>query len=218
MLPAVAEAGLAEFCDVFCEEGAFSARDSTRILESAKALGIGPMIHADEFTDSGAARVAAEVGAVAAGHLLCTTGVGLEAMRRAGTTAVLLPGVGFGLANGKFADARLMLGAGLDLALATDFNPGSSMVHSLPLISSLACSFMRLTPAEAILAITWGGARALRREATVGSLSVGKQADLVLFEAPDFRYIPYHLGGAAPRMVIKSGEVACRPDLEEADQ
>lgn len=216
MLPAVGEAGLAEFCDVFCERGVFSPGDSMRILETAKAFGMKPMIHADEFSDSGAAQVAAEVGAVSAGHLLRTARTGLEAMQRAGTTAVLLPGVGLGLANGEFADARLMLDVGLDVALATDFNPGSSMVHSLALVSSLACSFMHLTPAEAILATTWGGARALRREATVGSLSVGKRADLVLFDVPDFRYIPYHLGGAVPTMVIKGGKVAYRRDLKEA--
>jgi imidazolonepropionase len=217
MVPAVGEAGLAEFCDVFCERGVFSAHDSTRILESAKACGMKPMIHADEFSDSGAAQVAADVGAVSAGHLLRAAGAGLEAMQRAGTTAVLLPGVGLGLASGEFADARLMFDMGLDVALATDFNPGSSMVHSLPLVSSLACSLMRLAPAEAIFAMTWGGARALRRETAVGSLSPGKRADLVLFDVPDFRYIPYHLGGATPTMVIIGGEVAYRRDLEEAD-
>lgn len=217
MLPAVSEQGLAEFCDVFCEEDVFSPGDSVRILETAKALGLKPMIHADEFFDSGAAQVAAEVGAVSAAHLLRAARPGLEAMQRAGTTAVLLPGVGFGLANAAFADARLMFDVGLDVALATDFNPGSSMVHSLPIVSSLACSFMHLAPAEAILAITRGGARALRREATVGSVSPGRRADLVLFDVPDFRYIPYHLGGSAPEMVVKSGAVAYRRDLEEAD-
>lgn len=208
MLPAVGEAGLAEFCDVFCEKGVFSASDSLRILGTAKAIGLKPMIHADEFFDSGAAQVAAEVGAVSAGHLLRTARPGLEAMQRAGTTAVLLPGVAFGLASAEFADARLMLDVGLDVALATDFNPGSSMVHSLPVISSLACSFLHLAPAEAIRAITWGGARALRRETLVGSLAPGMLADLVLFDVPDFRYIPYHLAGAAPELVVKGGAVA----------
>jgi imidazolonepropionase len=128
-------------------------------------------------------------------------------MQRSGTTAVLLPGVGVTLANSQFADARTMVDSGLNLALATDFNPGSSMVHSLPIVSSLACSFLHMTPAEAILAMTRGGAQALGRETAVGSVSPGMRADLVLFDAPDFRYIPYHLG-AAPAAVVKSGAIA----------
>jgi imidazolonepropionase len=165
------------------------------------------MIHADEFAESGAARVAAEVGAVCAGHLGFASEKGLIAMRDAGTVAVLLPGVGFGLAEPRFADARRIMDLGLDVALATDFNPGSSMVNSLLIISSLACSFMKMTPSDAILGMTMRAAKAVGREESIGSVSPGKRADLVLFRVPDFRYIPYHLGGDVVETVIKGGEV-----------
>ena len=207
MIPAVCEAGLAEFCDVFCEQGVFTAEQARVILERGKEHGLKPMIHADEFAESGAAEVAAEVGAVCAGHLGFASEDGLAAMKHAGTVAVLLPGVGFGLAEPRFADAGRMLDLGLDVALATDFNPGSSMVNSLLIISSLACSFMKMTPSDALLGMTRHAARAVGREASVGSLSPGKNADLVLFRVPDFRYIPYHLGGDIVETVIKGGEV-----------
>jgi imidazolonepropionase len=207
MIPAVADEGLAVFCDVFCEQGVFTPADARRILSSARDHGLAPMIHADEFADSGAAQVAAEVGAVSAAHLGHAATAGLEAMRQAGTIAVLLPGVAVGLARAEFADARRLIGMGLGIALATDLNPGSSMVHSMPLVATLACSFMHMSPAEALLAATRGGARALGREDAVGSLSVGKRADMVLFDVPDFRYIPYYMGGAMPKAVLKSGSV-----------
>jgi imidazolonepropionase len=207
MIPAVTEEGLAEFCDVFCERGVYTPVQARSILECGKAHGLKPMIHADEFAESGAAEVAAEVGAVCAGHLGFASEAGLTALKRAGTVAVLLPGVGFGLAEPRFADARRMLDLELDVALATDFNPGSSMVSSLPIISSLACSFMKMTPAEAILGITRYAARAVGRDDSVGTVSPGKEADLVLFGVPDFRYIPYHLGGDIVATVVKGGKV-----------
>jgi imidazolonepropionase len=207
MIPAVAEEGLAEFCDVFCEQGVFTPEQARRILGRARDRGLKPVIHADEFADSGAAQVAADVGALSAAHLGFASEGGLRAMKEAGTVAILLPGVAFGLATLKFADARKMLDLGLDVALATDFNPGSSMVNSLLVISSLACSFMHLTPSEAILGMTRHAARALDREDVIGSISPGKQADLVLFRAPDFRYIPYHLGGDIVEAVVKNGRV-----------
>ena len=207
MIPAVCEEGLAEFCDVFCEQGVYTAEQARLILERGKDHGLKPMIHADEFAWSGAAEVAAEVGAVCAGHLGFASEDGLIAMKHAGTVAVLLPGVGFGLAKPRFADARRMSDLGLDVALATDFNPGSSMVNSLLIISSLACSFMKMTPAEAVLGMTRHAARAVGREDSVGSLSPGKNADLVVFRVPDFRYIPYHLGGDFVEAVIKGGKV-----------
>ena len=216
MIPAVAEAGLAEFCDVFCENGVFTPEEARRILTKAKSRGMKPMIHADEFTDSGAAQIAAEVGAVSASHLSHADPSGLDAMRRAGTVAALLPGVGLGLASGELADARQMIDAGLDVALATDFNPGSSMVRSLPVVTSLACSLMKMTPAEAIIAITWAGAKALGREATVGSIAPGKRADLVLFRIPDYRYIPYDVAGSMPAIVTRGGKVVLDRDREEA--
>jgi len=207
MIPAVAREGLAEFCDVFCEKGVYTADQARAVLKCAVEHGLKPMIHADEFAESGAAEVAADVGALCAGHLGFASDKGLTAMKRSGTVAVLLPGVAFGLAEPRFADARRILSLGLDVALATDFNPGSSMVSSLLLVSSIACSFMRMTPSEVILGITRNAAKALGREDSVGSLSPGKKADLVLFRVPDFRYIPYHLGGDIVEIVIKDGEV-----------
>ena len=208
MIPAVGEKGLAEFCDVFCEKGVFTPDESRRILTRGKDYGLRPKIHADEFVDSGGAAVAAEVGAISAGHLGHASREGLEAMKEAGTVAVLMPGVGVGLARLEFADARSILDMGLDVAVATDFNPGSSMVHSLLIVSSLACSFMRMTPAEVILAMTSGAAKAVGRQDKIGSIAPGKQADLVLVDVPDFRYIPYHLGGDIVRTVVKNGRVA----------
>lgn len=215
MIPAVADEGLAEFCDVFCEQGVFSPAESERVLVAARDRGMRPKIHADEFVPSGGAEVAARVGAISAEHLVHASPRGLRAMAAAGTVAVLLPGVAFGLGKPEFAPAREMLAMGLDIALATDFNPGSSMVHALPVVASLACSFMRLTPAEALLAMTRGGAKAVGRDKTVGSLVPGKQADIALFDIPDFRHIPYHLAGARPKMVIKAGRVVHARDPKE---
>jgi imidazolonepropionase len=217
MLPAVGGERLAEFCDVFCERGVFTANQAVRILSRARDHGMRPVIHADEFADSGAARVAADVGALSAAHLLRSSDAGLTAMADAGTVAVLLPGVALGLGRPEFADARKMLAIGLQVALATDFNPGSSIIHSLPIVASLACSFMHLTPAEAVLAMTRGGARALGREDSIGGLSPGKRADLALFDVPDFRYIPYHVGGALPKIVVKDGALIHARDREEAN-
>lgn len=207
MLPAVGERGLAEFCDVFCEEGVFTADESREILLAAKEHGLKPKIHADEFVDSGGARVAGEVGAVSAEHLYAASREGLEAMKQAGTVAVLLPGVSIGLGKCEFADARGMIEMGLDVAIGTDFNPGSSMTNSLPLMSSLACSYMRLTPEEAVLGLTLRAARALGREESIGSIRPGKRGDIVLFDIPDFRYIPYHFGGNTVKTVVKDGAV-----------
>jgi len=217
MLPAVGGERLAELCDVFCERGVFTPDQAVRILTRARDHGMRPVIHADEFADSGAAKAAAEVGALSAAHLLRASDSGLKAMAEAGTVAVLLPGVALGLGRAEFADARKMISLGLRVALATDFNPGSSIVHSLPIVASLACSFMHLTPAEAILAMTLGGARALGRESSIGALSAGRRADVALFDVPDFRYIPYHVGGAMPKTVIKDGAVIHTRDREEAN-
>ncbi len=207
MIPAAGESGLAEFCDVFCEQGVFTADESRRILLRGKEYGMRPKLHADEFVESGGAGVAGEVGAISAGHLGHASREGLEAMKASGTVAVLMPGVGVGLGRPEFTDARTMIDMGLDVAVATDFNPGSSMVHSLLIVSSLACSFMKMTPAEVILAMTVGGAKAVGRQDRVGSIAPEKQADLVLVEVPDFRYVPYHLGGDIVRTVIKNGIV-----------
>lgn len=205
MLPAVSGRGLAEFCDVFCEQGVFTADESREILTAAREHGLRPKIHADEFVDSGGAAVAAEVGAVSAEHLYAASREGLEAMKRSGTVAVLLPGVSIGLGKPEFADARGMADMGLEVAIGTDFNPGSSMTDSLLLMSSLACSYMGLTPEEAVLGMTLRAAKAVGREGTLGSIRPGKQGDVVLFDIPDFRYIPYHFGGDMVKRVVKKG-------------
>jgi imidazolonepropionase len=207
MLPAVGDAGLAEFCDVFCERGVFTADESFEILSAGKQHGLRPKVHADEFADSGGAMVAGRVGAVSAEHLYAASRDGLLAMKEAGTVAVLLPGVSIGLGKPDFADARGMVDLGLDVALATDFNPGSSMTDSLPIVTSLACSYMKLTPEESILGVTLNAARAVGRGDVLGSIRPGKQGDVVLFDIPDFRYIPYHFGGDMVHTVVKKGRV-----------
>ena len=214
MIPAVSQAGLAEFCDVFCEEGVFSPDESRRILACGVEHGLKPKIHADELKDTGGAKVAADLGAVSAGHLAFASAEGLRAMRDAGTVAVVLPGVSLGLAKPEFADARSMLDMGLDVAVATDFNPGSSMVDSLLIAAGLACSFMKMLPRETLLGVTARAAKALDRHREIGTVTAGKRADLVFFDIPDFRYLPYHFGGEMVKMVMKSGKVVYQAAMD----
>ncbi|MAJ29406.1 imidazolonepropionase, partial [bacterium TMED181] len=164
MIPAVASEGLAEFCDVFCERGVFSPEESLQVLEAGKRHGLQPKIHADEMAASGGSLVAAEVGAISADHLMMTPPEGIEAMKKAGVVATLLPGTTFYLSKPTYAPARQMLDAGLQVALATDRNPGSCTVESMLLIVGLAVQRMGMTPLEAIEASTFGGACALGRE------------------------------------------------------
>jgi imidazolonepropionase len=205
MIPAVAEKKLARFCDVFCEKGVFSLEQSRRILETGKRYGMLPKLHADELTPLGGAELAAEIGAVSADHLLFISEKGMEAMAEKGVVATLLPGTAFFLFLGRYAPARQMISKGVTVALATDFNPGSCMTQSLPLITTLACTQMRMTPAEAILGITLHAARALRKEKEIGSIEPGKQADLVILDIPDYRHLSYHFGVNHVWQVIKRG-------------
>jgi len=207
MIPAVAEKKLALFCDVFCEKGVFSLEQSRRILEAGKRFGLIPKLHADELTPLGGAELAAEVGAVSADHLLFISEKGMEAMAEKGVVATLLPGTAFFLFLGRYAPARRMISRGVTVALASDFNPGSSMTESLPLITTIACTQMRMTPVEAILGITLHAAKALGKEKEIGSLGVGKQADLVLLDIPDYRHLSYHFGVNHAWKVIKKGRV-----------
>jgi imidazolonepropionase len=208
MIPAAAEKKLAVFCDVFCEKGVFSPEQSRRILEAGKRFGLIPKVHADELTPMGGAEMAAEVGAASADHLLFISEKGMEAMAEKGVVATLLPGTAFFLFLGRYAPARPMISRGITVALATDFNPGSCMTESLPLITTLACTQMRMTPAEAIRGITLHAARALRKEKVIGSLEPGKQADLLLLDIPDYRHLSYHFGVNHVFKVIKKGRVA----------
>jgi imidazolonepropionase len=207
MIPAVGEKNLAVFCDVFCEKGVFSIDDSRRILEAAKRWKMLPKIHADELTSLGGAELAAEIGAVSADHLLFASENGMEAMAVKGVVATLLPGTAFFLFLGQYAPARKMIAKGVTVALASDFNPGSCMTQNLPLITTIACTQMRMTPAEAILGITLHAAMALKKEKEIGSLEAGKQADLVILDIPDYRHLSYHFGINHVWKVIKKGEL-----------
>ena len=207
MLPRVAAEQLAEYCDVFCESHVFTTEESRRILQRARELGFGLRFHADQLSLSGGARLAAELRAATADHLEWIDDEGLTALKTAGVMAVLLPGAVFNLGLTKYPPARKMIDAGLSIVIATDFNPGSSPTPSMPMCLSIACTQMRLTPAEAITAATFNAAYSLNRGARIGSLEVGKQADLVLFACSDYRQIPYHFGLNQAKVVIKKGAV-----------
>jgi imidazolonepropionase len=203
MLPRVA--GLAEFCDVFCEESVFSLAQSRRILEAAKRYGLKPKIHADEIVPTGGAQLAAEVGALTADHLLTVTPEGIAALAKAGIIAVLLPGTAFFLMKARYAPARAMIEAGVPVALSTDCNPGSSPTTAMNLIISLACLSMKMSPEEALCAATINAAHALGRGREVGSLEPGKYADLTVFGVRDYREIPYYYGVNTVESVYKKG-------------
>jgi len=204
MLPAVAEEDLAEFCDVFCEQGAFTPEQSRAILEAAAEYGLVPKIHADEFSDSGGARLAAEVGAISADHLLYASEEGLRAMAEADTMAVLLPATAFFLGLPAPA-ARRMIDLGVAVALATDFNPGSSPTYSMPMVIALAVLRLGLRPAEAIAAATVNAAHAIGMAEEVGSLEPGKVADFVILDATDYRALAMHFGVNLMDEVYKRG-------------
>jgi imidazolonepropionase len=189
----VAAERLAVFCDVFMEPGAFTGAEARRILEAAREHGFLLKLHADEFENSGAAELAVELGAASADHLGAISEAGIEALSRSGTVATLLPATLFFLGKPRFAPARQLLDAGATVALATDFNPGTAPSASMPLILTMACSQMRMTPLEAISAATSGGARALRIP-DAGTISAGAHADLVLWRVTDYREIPYRFG------------------------
>ncbi len=207
MISAVGEESLAEYCDVFCEKGYFSVKDSRRILETAIKFGIKPRLHADEFIDSGAAELAAEVGAVSADHLMAVSDAGIKAMAEKGVIATLLPGTTLFLGKNKYAPGRKMIDSGCELALATDFNPGSCTIQSMPLIISLACLYCGLSIEEAFMATTWNGARALNREKELGVVSTGYQADLLFWELNEINEIPYWMGSDKILNVMKKGKL-----------
>jgi imidazolonepropionase len=207
MLPRVAADALALYCDCFCESHVFTVEESRRILVRAKQLGFGIRIHAEQLSASGGARLAAELGARTADHLEWIDDEGIEELRRAGVIAVLLPGAVFNLGLARYAPARKMIDAGLAVALATDFNPGSSPTPSMQMILSIACTQMQMTPAEAITAATINPAYSLNRGTRIGSLEAGKQADIVIFDCADYRQIPYFYGINHAVVVIKSGSV-----------
>ena len=209
MLPQVVERGLAEFCDVFCEEGVFTLQQSQSILEAAKGIGLKLKMHADEIVAFGGAELAAKVGAVSADHLLKVSDQGMKDLAAAGVMAVLLPGTAFFLRE-KPANARKLIEAGVAVALSTDRNPGSSPTESLPFIMNLACLTMGMTPEEVLTATTINAAHAICRASTIGSLEVGKQADLVLFHVPNYQMLQYHYAVNHVDTVIKNGSVVVK--------
>ncbi len=207
MIPAVAERKLARFCDVFCETGVFSVAQAERIFLAAQAAGMESRVHADELTDLGSAALAARLKARTADHLLCANDDGIRAMAQAGVIAVLLPGTAYFLHMQRYARARDMIAAGVPVALATDFNPGSCMTESMPLIMNMACAQMRMLPAEAITAATINAAWAIGEQDRIGTLEVGKQADLLVLDAPNHEHLCYHFGVNLVEKVIKDGKV-----------
>ncbi|MDX1501857.1 MAG: imidazolonepropionase [Thermoanaerobaculia bacterium] len=210
IVPAVAEAGLARFSDVFCEKGVFSAAESRRVLTAAAGHGLSPRLHADEFVDSGGAELAAELGALSADHLVAVSDRGIEALAEAGVTAVLLPGTSFFLMKHRYAPARRLIEAGVPVALATDCNPGSSHTESLPMIVVLAVYELGLSIEEALTAATLNAACSLGLGERIGTVEPGKSADLALLEGPNLLHLAYHYGVNPVTAVVKRGRIAHR--------
>ncbi|MBN2323752.1 MAG: imidazolonepropionase [Spirochaetes bacterium] len=205
VLPEVAERKLCRFCDVFCEKGVFSLEQSGRLLLGAKKLGMGVKIHADEIHDTGGAGLAARLGAVSADHLLHASDGGIDEMARAGTVAVLLPNTAFCLGE-TYARARDMIDRGIAVALATDMNPGSCFSESIPLLFALGTMYMGMSAEEAVTAVTINAAAAVGMAESIGSIDVGKKADMVILQYPSYRYLPYRTGVSCVEKVIKNGK------------
>jgi imidazolonepropionase len=211
-LPGVVAQGRARFADVFCELGVFTVDQSRRILDAAARLGLGPRLHADEIAPSGGAELAAEIGALSADHLATPSPEGIEALAGAAANgspvvATLLPATSWFLMHETYAPARTLIERGVPVALATDFNPGTSPTASLPFVMTVACLELKLTPSEALAAVTVNAAHALGIGGDAGSIEPGKLADLVIWRVPDHRQIPYWPAADLVRSVIKRGRV-----------
>lgn len=206
MIPAVAEQGIAEFCDIFTEAHVYSIDESRRVLQAAKAAGMKLKMHADEIEAIGGAELAAELGCISADHLGAASDAGILAMKEANVIPVLLPATLFSLRAKGYARAREMISKGLPVAIATDYNPGSCNCDSMALTMSLACLQMGMSPVEALSAATINAAWALNRQDTVGSLEVGKKADILFWDIPSLNFIPYHLGSSHIVRVLKAGK------------
>ena len=206
MLPHIVKRDLAEFCDVFCEHGYFTVGQSRQILSAALSLGLKLKIHADELSSSGGSELAAELSAVSADHLEHITDDGIRKLRDAGVVAVVLPGVSFFLNHG-YAPARKLIDEGVPLAIASDFNPGSCMSYSIPMMMTIACTHMRMSPEECIVAATINAAAAVGLSDRVGSIEVGKEADLVLYDIPNYRFLAYHFATNHATKIIKRGTI-----------
>jgi len=207
LLPEIGEKRLAEFCDVFCDRGAFSVVQSKRVLQAGRQWGLAPRLHAEQLSRTGAARLAILMRAASCDHLEKVNKSDIQALGKSDTVATLLPGCDFHLGLKQYAPARALIEGGAIVSLATDYNPGTSPTLSMPMILSLACAQLRMTPAEAVVAATINAAYALRREKTMGSLEVGKQADMAVFDVADYREIPYYFGVSHCWMTVKRGRV-----------
>lgn len=206
VMPCVAEAGLAEFCDVFCEQGVFSIEQSHRLLLAARGMGFNLKLHADEIVPLGGAGLAAELSATSADHLLHASDADICAMAEKGVVATLLPLTAFALKE-PYARGRAMIDAGCAVALATDLNPGSCFSGSIPLTFALACIYMQMSIEEAITALTLNGAAALNRAGSIGSIEVGKKGDLVVLNTDNYHFLPYYIGMNCVIATIKEGVI-----------
>lgn len=215
-IPAIAKEKLADFCDVFCEKGYFDVAQSKRILETAHAHGMKLKIHAEEFYNLGGAKLAGELNATSADHLLHISDSGIAALKAGGTVATLLPGTAFYLRIKEYAPALKLLAAGVPVALATDFNPGSCTIDNLQLIMSLACLQMNMTPVDVLKGVTTHAAKAVELQTDRGTLEVGKLADLVLWDAKNYQELLYYVGRNPVKDVIVGGQHFSRAQLESS--
>jgi imidazolonepropionase len=207
LIPEVAAQQLAEFCDVFCERGAFSVAQSRQVLEAGIRGALKPRMHAEQLSRTGGTQLAVKLGAASCDHLEKINRADIRALAKSNTVATLLPGCDFHLGLQRYAPARALIAAGAIIALATDYNPGTSPTASMPMILSLACTQMRMTPAEAISAATINAAYSLNRSKQIGSLEVGKLADVAVFEVDDYREIPYYFGMNTCHTTFKRGQI-----------
>jgi imidazolonepropionase len=209
MLPAVLRSSISTlpFCDVFCDEGAFTLAQSRRVLEAARGLGMGLKIHADEFRSLGGVALAVGLGAVSADHLVCTPPEEIELLGQSETVAVALPATPFGLGHHTYTPAQAILGAGGILALATDCNPGTAWCESVPFVIALACRYLQITPAQALVAATLNAAHAVGLGEEVGSLQLGRTADILVLSLPDVDHLGYRFGTNPVERVIKGGQI-----------
>ncbi len=207
LIPAVARAGLAQFCDVFCDRGAFTVAQARRILTAGRACGLEPRLHAEQLARTGATRLAVQLNAASADHLEKINREDISALAASNVVATLLPGCCFHLGLRDYAPARALITAGAIVALASDFNPGTSPTLNMQMVLSLACTQMRMTPAEALAAATINAAYSLRRHDRIGSIEVGKYADLAVFDLADYREIPYYFGVNHCWLTLKRGKI-----------
>ena len=207
MIPAVSDQGIAKFNDVFCENGYFNAEQSKRILDVGKVHGLIPRVHADEFEDSGAAELAGETGSISADHLMAVSDEGIQKLAENRTIATLLPGTTFFLGKSGYAPYLKLKEAGVDVALATDFNPGSCYIQSMPFILSLSCIYLKMPILDAIMAATFTSAKSLQLENEVGSIEIGKKADILVWNIERSVQIPFLISDHSVQSIIKNGSI-----------